>query len=343
MNAIMIASSMAEQDSGRYSPTKFPVMLCGEFTCFRKGNLMHRFMKSLARYKILLAMLLPATLYVLLFSYLPMGGIILAFKNYNYADGIFGSPWSGLDNFKFFFSSGQAFRVTRNTLLYNVAFIGINLLMQVSVAILLSELKSKAVKKISQSFMFLPYFISWVIVAVIAFNFLSYDYGMINSLRSSLDLERFNFYGTPWVWPVILIFFNVWKNIGYGTVMYLAAIMGIDTSTYEAAEIDGANVFQRIWNVTIPSIMPTIIILLLLSIGGIFRGNFDMFYQLIGSNGNLFDYTDVIDTFTFRALISNNDVGMASASGLYQSVFCLLTIMITNLCVKKYDKDYALF
>lgn len=301
------------------------------------------FFKSISRYRVLLLMLLPATVYVLIFAYLPMGGVVLAFKNYNYADGIFGSPWCGLDNFNFFFQSGQAWKVTRNTLVYNILFIAVNLVMQVGIAILLSEMRGKYYKKITQSIMFLPYFISWVIVSVVAFNFFSYDYGVIDKLLQATGHSRVDFYQTPWVWLPIMVFFNTWKNIGYGTVMYLAAIMGIDTSTYEAADIDGANVFQRIFHITIPALMPTIVILLLLSVGGIFRGNFDMFYQMVGSNGNLFDYTDVIDTFTFRALISNNDVGMAAASGLYQSVFCLIAILATNFGVKKYDPDYSLF
>lgn len=304
----------------------------------KKGVLYH-----LKTYRVLLLMLLPATVYTVLFSYLPMCGVVLAFKNYNYADGILGSPWTGFQNFKFFFMSGQAFKVTRNTLLYNFAFIIINTVMQVGIAILLSEIKNRRFVRLSQSMMFLPYFISWVIVSMIAFNFLSYDYGAINSALQKLGMQRFDFYGNPKAWVPILIFFNFWKNIGYGTVMYLAAIMGIDTEVYEAAEIDGANVFQRIFHITIPALMPTVTILFLLSIGGIFRGNFDMFYQLIGTNGNLFDYTDVIDTFTFRALISSNDVGMAAASGLFQSVLCLVTVLAANALVKKYDRDYSLF
>jgi putative aldouronate transport system permease protein len=272
-----------------------------------------------------------------------MVGIVLAFKNYNYADGIFKSPWSGFDNFRFFFTSGQAFKVTRNTILYNLSFMSINTLLQLAVAIFLSEIKGKVYKKTAQSFMFLPYFISWVIVSVIAFNFLSYDYGIINSLLSSIGLNKIDFYGTPKYWIGILIFFSAWKGIGYGSVIYLSAIMGIDTEMYESAEIDGANVFQRIFRITIPSLVPTIIILLLLAVGGIFRGNFDMFYQLVGTNGILFDMTDVIDTFTFRALIRSNDVGMAAASGLYQSVFCFITISITNYLVKRYEKDYSLY
>lgn len=301
------------------------------------------FLKKVSKYKILLLMLLPAALYTFVFSYLPMGGVVLAFKNYNYRDGIFGSPWNGFQNFRFFFSSGQAFRVTRNTIFYNALFLVVNTTLQVTLAILISEMAGRKFKKTMQSFMFLPYFISWVVVSVIAYNFLSYDYGIINSFRSALGMDKIDFYGTPKYWVAILTFFSAWKSVGYGTVMYLAAIMGIDTSLYESAEIDGANIFQRIFHITIPCLYPTLIILTLLAIGNIFRGDFQMFYQLIGNNGLLFDYTDVIDTFTFRALITSNDIGMASASGLYQSVFCFITIMIANYLVRRYDKDYSLF
>lgn len=301
------------------------------------------FFFKLNKYKILLLMLLPAIIYTLVFSYLPMAGIVLAFKKYTYAGGIFGSEWNGLNNFKFFFQSGQAFKVTRNTVLYNAVFIFVNNFLQLAVAIFLVELKNKHFRKVSQSLMFLPYFISWVIISVIAFNLLSYDYGFINGFIEQLGGSKIDFYNSPSKWPVILVLFNAWKNIGYGSVLYLAALMGIDTSIYEAAEIDGANVFQRIFKITIPMVKPTMIILLLLAVGGIFRGNFDMFYNLIGSNGVLYNMTDVIDTFTFRALMTNSDYGMSAASGLYQSVLCFITIMVVNKMVSKYDKDYALF
>lgn len=267
----------------------------------------------------------------------------MAFKKYSYAGGIWGSPWNGFDNFKFFFKSGQAGLVTRNTVLYNLAFIAINTTMQIAVAVLLTEIRNKHYRKITQSLMFLPYFISWVIVGVMAFNIFSSDYGFLNRLIETFGGTPIKFYMTPKAWPFILVFFNVWKGIGYGSVMYLAAIMGIDTSIYEAARIDGANVFQRIFKVTIPMIMPTTIILLLLSVGGIFKGNFDMFYNLVGSNGLLYNYTDVIDTLTFRALISSNDFGMSAAVGLYQSVLCFITVVIVNKLVGLYDKDYTLF
>lgn len=301
------------------------------------------FLYKLIKYRVFLLMLLPAVIYTIIFSYLPMAGIVMAFKKYTYAGGIFNSPWNGFDNFKFFFKSGQALMVTKNTVLYNLLFIAFNTVLQMTVAILLVEMKNKYFRKVSQSLMFLPYFISWVIVSVIAFNILSYDYGLINTIIDKLGGTKINFYSTGSFWPFILTFFGAWKGVGYGSIMYLAAIMGIDTSIYEAASIDGANVFQRIFRITIPLMKPTVIILLLLSIGGIFRGNFDMFYNLVGSNGLLYKSTDVIDTYTFRALITNNDFGMSAASGLYQSILCFITILLVNKMVSKYSKDYSLF
>ncbi len=301
------------------------------------------FLKKLHKYRIYLLMLAPAVIYTLVFAYYPMTGIVMAFKKYNYSGGIWGSPWNGLENFKFFFKSGQAGLVTRNTVLYNIAFILVGTFTQVAVAVFLTEIHGKKFRKISQSMMFLPYFISWVIVGVMAFNIFSSDYGFINRIITSLGGEKVAFYTTPQAWPFILLFFNIWKGVGYGSVMYLAAIMGIDTSVYEAASIDGANVFQRIFKVTIPMIMPTMIILLLMSVGGIFKGNFDMFYNLVGSNGLLYNYTDVIDTLAMRTLISSNDFGMSAAIGLFQSVLCFATVTIVNKLVGLYDRDYALF
>lgn len=301
------------------------------------------FWKKLYHYRMYLVMLLPAVIYTLVFAYYPMTGIVLAFKKYNYSGGIWGSPWNGIENFRFFFKSGQAGIVIRNTVLYNILFITVGTVVQISVAVFLTEIHNKYFRKISQSLMFLPYFISWVIVAVMAFNIFSSDYGFLNRVLTAVGGRKFDFYATPSAWPFILLFFNIWKGVGYGSVLYLAAIMGVDTSIYEAAAIDGANVFQRIFYVTIPSIMPTIVILFLMNVGSIFRGNFDMFYNLIGSNGLLYNYTDVIDTLSFRALISNNDFGMSSAIGMLQSVLCFITILIANKLVSLYDRDYTLF
>ncbi|KUP20732.1 ABC transporter permease subunit [Paenibacillus sp. DMB5] len=303
----------------------------------------HTFWSDLKNYKVILLMLLPAVAFFLLFAYIPMAGIVIAFKKYDYAGGIFGSAWNGLDNFRFFFESGDAWRVTRNTALYNIAFITVNNILQIFAAIMLFEVGGKWFRKLTQSALFLPYFISWVVVGAIAYNLLNYDIGTVNALLRGLGLEPIDIYNTPAYWPYILVLVAAWKSLGYGTVMYLAAITGIDTEMYEAAEIDGANIFQRIMKVTIPNLMPTVIILVLLAVGNIFRGDFGMFYNMIGNNGLLFSATDVIDTFVFRSLITSNDIGMSAAAGVFQSVLGFATIMTVNYAVRKYDKDRALF
>ena len=301
------------------------------------------FFKKCRKYRVYLLMLLPAVIYTLIFAYYPMTGIVMAFKKYNYRGGIWGSPWNGLENFRFFFLSGQAGIVIRNTVLYNLMFILVGTVVQIAVAVFLTEIHNKHFRKISQSMMFLPYFISWVIVGVMAFNIFSSDYGFLNRIIEFFTGEKIAFYSNGKYWPWILLFFNIWNGMGYGSVMYLAAIMGIDTSIYEAAEIDGANVWQRIFKITIPCIMQTVLILFLINIGGIFKGNFDMFYNLVGTNGLLYNYTDVIDTLAFRALISSNDFGMSAAIGLFQSVLCFITVILANKAVSMYDKDYTLF
>ncbi|WP_405168815.1 ABC transporter permease [Paenibacillus sp. FSL H3-0286] len=303
----------------------------------------HTFWSDLKNYRVLLLMLAPAVAFFLLFAYVPMAGIIIAFKHYDYAGGIFGSAWNGLDNFRFFFESGDAWRVTRNTALYNIAFIVVNNSLQIFAAIMLFEVGGKWFRKITQSALFLPYFISWVVVGAIAYNLLNYDIGTVNALLRGIGLQPVDIYNTPSYWPYILVIVSAWNSLGYGTVMYLAAITGIDTEMYEAAEIDGANIFQRIMKVTIPNLYPTIIILVLLAVGNIFRGDFGMFYNMIGNNGLLFSSTDVIDTFVFRSLITSNDIGMSAAAGVFQSVLGFATIMSVNYAVRKYDKDRALF
>lgn len=301
------------------------------------------FFRDVKKYKIMLLMLAPAIIFFLVFSYLPMAGIIVAFKEYNFSQGIFNSPWNGITNFKFFFIGGEAFRVTRNTLLYNLVFIVFGNSLQLTAAIALSEINNKHFKKVTQSIMFLPYFISWVLVGGFMYGILNRDQGMLGNLFNLLGLERPDIYGSPNIWPVIIVLIQSWKWLGYGTVIYLAAITGIDQKKYEAAMIDGANAFQRIFKITLPSLIPTIITLVLLSIGRIFRGDFQMFYQLTGNNGVLFPTTDVIDTYVVRSLLNNSDYGMSAAAGVYQSVLGFCIIMAVNAIVKKVDSDYALF
>ncbi|WP_029192270.1 ABC transporter permease [Paenibacillus harenae] len=301
------------------------------------------FLGDVRKYKTLLLMLAPAVLFFLLFAYVPMAGIVLAFKQFNYNGGIFGSPWNGWDNFRFFFESGNAWMVTRNTALYNIAFIIVNNALQIGAAILLFEAVGKWFRKLTQTVMFLPYFISWVVVGAIAYNLFNYDVGTLNSILTAVGLEPVDVYNTPSYWPFILVLVSAWKALGYGSVMYLAAITGIDTEMYEAAEIDGANIFQRILHITIPNLYPTVIILVLLAIGNIFRGDFGMFYNMVGNNGLLFSSTDVIDTFVFRSLTTSNEIGLSAAAGFYQSVLGFATILLANYAVRKYDKDHALF
>ncbi|MBP3961851.1 sugar ABC transporter permease [Paenibacillus sp. DLE-14] len=288
-------------------------------------------------------MSLPAIVFFIVFSYLPIAGLVIAFKQYNYRDGIFGSPWAGIDNFQFFFISGKAWLVTSNTFLYNLAFIIINNLLEIVLAVALVEISSNWLRKVMQSMLFLPYFVSWVTVGLLFFGFANFDSGIVNSLLQTFGAEPIDIYNTPGYWPIMIVLVSAWKAVGYGMIYYMAAIMGVDPEIYEAAEIDGANIFRKIWHLTIPYLIPTVVILLLLAVGNIFRGDFGLFYQLVQNNGVLFDKTDVIDTFVFRSLLMTREEGMAAAAGFYQSVLCFVTIMMANFAVKKYNKDYSLF
>jgi putative aldouronate transport system permease protein len=288
-------------------------------------------------------MLLPAAAYVIVFSYLPMSGIVIAFKNFNYVKGIFGSDWVGLSNFRFLFMSNKLWFLTRNTLLYNLAFITVGMFFEVGFAIIINELTSKKFKRLFQSFMFLPFFISWVVVAAIVQAVFSFEYGMLNGIISSLGGERINLYANASPWPYLLVAFRSWKTIGYGSVVYLATITGIDPELHEAAAIDGAGLVQRIRHITLPCLVPTMIIMFLLALGQVFRGDFGLFYQLIGNNALLLPKADILDLFIYRALASTSDLGMASAAGLYQSVLCFITIMTVNAIIKKIQPDYSLF
>ncbi|MBP3360885.1 MAG: sugar ABC transporter permease [Clostridia bacterium] len=299
--------------------------------------------QEICRYRVLWLMAMPAIIYVLLFSYTPMAGIVLAFKKYDYASGIFKSPWCGLENFKFFFKSGQAAVVTRNTFLYNIAFIFLGNFLQMITAVFLSEMRNKYSKKLAQTCIFFPYFISWVVVGAFIYNIFSVDYGVLNNILKSMGAEPVNVYTQPRYWPFIITVIDLWKGVGYGSVVYLAAISGLDTSIYEAAEIDGASLVKRVYYITMPMLRSTMITLILLGLGRVFRGNFSMFYQLVGNNGVLYNHTDVIDTFVFRTLLSSNDIGMSAAVGLYQSVLCFVFIMMANGVIKKIDDSSALF
>ena len=306
-----------------------------------------RMVREIVRNRILFLMLLPAVIYYIIFCYLPMAGVVIAFKNYKYDLGIFGSDWVGFNNFSFFFKSGKAWLLTKNTILYNISFIITGLFFQVSLAIFISELKLRYFKKIAHSVIFLPYFISWVIVSAMAYNLFNSDYGVINNLLRSAGLEPVQIYGSAGAWKYLLVGFYNWKSIGYGSVVYLAVITGISPELYESSRLDGANVFQRIRHIVIPSLIPTIITLILLSLGGILRGNLDMFYQLVGNNSMLFNATDVIDTYVLRSVMGMMNIGVnygiSTAIGLYQQAIGFFLIITINFIIKRVNSDYVLF
>lgn len=304
----------------------------------KKNNLWLRFKRN----RILWLMLVPALLYVMIFNYVPMGGVIIAFKRYNYIDGIFNSPWVGLDNFRYMIIADKLWPLTRNTFAYNIAFIFFGVIFEVSTAIIFSEINKKWFKKFAQTATFLPYFISWVVVSTVMLNIFG-DNGVLNHIRISIGMESFNIYAQTELWPIVMVIVRLWKQTGYGTVIYMAGIAGIGQELYEAADIDGANIWQKIRCITIPSLKPTIIIMVLLGVSQMFRGDFGMFYQLVKNNQMLLETSDIIDTFVYRSLITSPDIGMSAAAGLYQSVLCFITICIFNFIIKKIDPDYTLF
>lgn len=300
-------------------------------------------MEKVVRNRVLLLMCLPAVIFFFMFSYMPLPGIYVAFVKYNYRDGIFGSKFIGLDNFKFLATSGQLWTLTKNTILYNLAFIILGNLLAVFVAILLNEMRSKWFKKVSQTILFLPYFISQVLVGLLVFNLLNYDTGFVNGILTSLGLERWQPYSDPNVWPVLMVVIYLWQQTGYNSVVYFASIMGIDGEMMEAAKVDGANGFQRIRYIILPSLKPTIVILLLFALGGIVKGNFGLFYNIVGSNPILYPTTDIIETYVYRATVQSFNFSTASAVGFYQSVVGFVIVMTVNFIVKKIEPDYSLF
>ncbi len=307
----------------------------------RKSDL--TFMQKVVRNRVLLFMCLPAVIFFFMFNYMPLPGIYVAFVKYNYRDGIFGSKFIGLDNFKFLATSGQLWTLTKNTILYNLAFIILGNMLAVFVAILLNEMQSKWFKKVSQTILFLPYFISQVLVGLLVFNLLNYDTGFVNGILSNLGLERWQPYSDPNVWPVLMVVIYLWQQTGYNSVVYFASIMGIDGEMMEAAKVDGANGFQRIRYIILPSLKPTIVILLLFALGGIVKGNFGLFYNIVGSNPILYPTTDIIETFVYRSTVQSFNFSTASAVGFYQSVVGFVIVMTVNYIVKKIEPDYSLF
>ena len=299
---------------------------------------------ALKEYWPLYLMMLPALLYLLINNYIPMAGMVIAFKKLNFAKGIWASPWAGLKNFKFLFASKDAWIITRNTLLYNVAFILVNMVVGIAIAILITEIRNTKLKKIYQSAILLPFLMSMVILSYIVYALLSAENGLVNnSILPLFHIDPIQWYQEPKYWPVILIIANCWKGVGYGCLIYIASLIGIDPSFYEAARLDGASKWQEITKITLPSLVPTIITLLLLSIGRIFYSDFGLFYQVPMNSGVLFPTTNVIDTYVYRALIEQGNISMSSAAGVYQSLVGFCVVMLSNWIVRRVDKDQALF
>lgn len=299
--------------------------------------------KRWKRYLPLYLMLLPGGIYLIINNYMPMAGIVVAFKKYNYRKGIFGSDWNGLKNFAFLFKTKDAWTITRNTICYNLVFIALGTLAAVTVAILLSEIRAERAKKTYQTLILLPFLVSIVVVSYIVYGFLSTEFGYVNHVLQNLGKDKISWYSDPTWWPLILVLVNLWKNIGYNCVLYYATLMGIDSSYYEAAVVDGAGRWQRIRYITLPSLAPTIIILTLMAVSKIFYSDFGLFYQVPMNSGPLIDVTNTIDTYVYRGLMENSNIGMSAAAGVYQSLVGFVLVVAANWIVRKKDSQSALF
>ncbi len=295
----------------------------------------------------LTAIAIPGFIWFILFSYLPLIGIVIAFKDYKISGGFFesliSSEWIGFDNFKFMFATNDAKIMVRNTLLYNVFFIAINIVVPLFIAIMISELLNKRGAKAYQTMIFFPYFLSWVVVSYFVWAFLSPDRGLVNRLFESLGMEGVSWYSEKKYWPFFLTFFNTWKNLGYNIVIYLAAIVGIDKTYYEAASLDGASKWQQIKHVTLPQLRSLIAVLFLMAIGKVFNSDFGLFYQVPRNSGALFPVTQTVDTYVYRTFRVIGDIGMSSAAAALQSIVGLVFILVANYVIRKIDRESALF
>ena len=288
--------------------------------------------------------MVPGLLYLLINNYIPMAGILLAFKKVNYTVGIFKSPWCGLTNFKYLFKTKDAYIIFRNTVLYNLAFIVLGTVFSVATAILLGEIKRRKALKVYQTSILLPHILSTAVIAYLAFAFLSKDSGFINNgIIKPLGGEAVSWYSKPKYWPFILIFIQLWRSVGYTTIMYYATLVGIDTSYYEAAVIDGASTWDQIRCITLPCLKTTIITLTIMNLGRMFYSDFGLFYQVPMNNGLLFNATNTLDTYVYRGLLEMNDIGRASAAGFLQSILGFLLVWGANSLTRKVDPDSAVF
>lgn len=290
----------------------------------------------------LLLLTLPGMALIFIFNYMPMFGIVIAFKKFNPNLGIFGSKWIGLQNFEFFFTSNDAGRIIRNTLLYNLDFIILGMICSVGLALLMYALTSNLCLKIYNTIMILPKFLSMVLIAFIVYALLNPASGVINQIVRFFGGEGTDWYAVPIAWPFILTIVHIWQTVGYSSIMYYASLMGIDESLFEAADLDGANAWQKTINISIPHLVPLIVIQTILNFGHIFSGDFGLFYQTTRDVGILYPTTDIINTYTFRALMGGS-MGPSAAIGLFQSVVGLIMIVAINAIVRKISPENSLF
>lgn len=291
----------------------------------------------------LLLLTVPGMIYLLINNYLPMFGVFIAFKDLDYAKGIFRSDWCGFKNFKFLFQTDEAWRMIRNTVLYNLVFILLGTFLAVLVALLMSELTHMTISKFYQGSMILPNLISMIIVSYIVYAFLSPETGLVNAVIGAFGGKPVSWYSKKEAWPFILVIVQMWKSVGYNSIVYIAAITGIDPSLYEAARIDGAGKFKQITRITLPQLKPMVTLMILMSCGRIFASDFGLFYQVPQNSGALYSVTQTIDTYVYRGLMQLGDVGMSSAAGLFQSVVGFLFVLSANAIVRKTNKENALF
>ena len=297
----------------------------------------------LKQYIPLYLMMLPTLIYLFINNYIPMTGIVVAFKKYSKKKGIYGSDWCGFENFEYLFKN-DAGLIFRNTLLYNIVFIVLGMVVGVALAIIITDVYSKKLKKLYQSAIMLPFLISIVIISYIVFAFLSAENGMVNnSVLIAMGREPIQWYAEPKYWSFILTFVNLWKGVGYGTLIYIAGIAGIDISFYEAARLDGATRWQQITKITIPCLIPSLITMTMLNLGRIFCSDFGLFYQVPQNSGALFSVTQTIDTYVYRAMISTGGIGRSAAAGFFQSIVGFLLVMGANMVVRKVSRENAMF
>ena len=302
----------------------------------------HGFIYEIIKNRYLYLMALPALIFIFVNNYIPMFGIVLAFQDYKLSTGFF-SKFVGLKNFEFLFKSPNAWLITRNTILYNVVFIVIGLILSLTFAITIDLIVNRRLKKFYQSVLFFPYFLSYVVITYLVYALLSSNGLLNNTVLPAMGMEPIGWYTTQKAWPFILVIVHIWKTVGYATVIYLAGITAIDGTFYEAAVVDGATKFQQVMRITLPALKPLVIINTILALGGIFRSDFGLFFQVPFNVGALYPVTDVIDTYVYRSLSVMGDVGMASAAGLYQSVVGFILIVTANGIIRKVDNDNSLF